>query len=77
MPVAELVDFAAELERLQNELNKVLKDKAFFEGKLNNPNFVSKAPENVVQAQRDSLAKVLEKEELLNKSIADIKSKAN
>ena len=77
MPVAELVDFAAELERLQNELNKVLKDKAFFEGKLNNPAFVSKAPENVVQAQRDSLAKVLEKEELLNKSIADIKSKAN
>ncbi len=77
MPVAELVDFAAELERLQNELSKVLKDKAFFEGKLNNPAFVSKAPENVVQAQRDSLAKVLEKEELLNKSIADIKSKAN
>ncbi|MBQ0110736.1 MAG: valine--tRNA ligase, partial [Oscillospiraceae bacterium] len=77
MPVAELVDFAAELERLQNELNKVLKDKAFLEGKLNNPNFVSKAPAQVVEAQRDSLKKVLEKEELLNKSIADIKSKAN
>ena len=40
-----------------------------FEKKLNNPGFVAKAPEAVVAQQRESLAKVLAKIEMLNDSI--------
>ncbi len=72
IPMNELIDFAAEKERLTKDLEKAMADKAFFEGKLNNQNFVAKAPEKVVAAQREQLAKVLERIENLNQSLADV-----
>ncbi|MDO4742744.1 MAG: valine--tRNA ligase [bacterium] len=74
IPLNELVDFEAELNRLNNELAAAKKDEAFLNGKLNNKNFVDKAPEAVVAEQRTKLVKVLDKINLLEKSIADIKS---
>ena len=74
MPMNELIDFSAELTRLEKELGKALDDKAFFEKKLNNPGFVAKAPEAVLNEQKEKLAKVLDRIESLNQSIADIKS---
>ena len=67
----ELVDFSAELDRLKKELKKAEEDKEFFEKKLNNKGFVSKAPAAVVEQQRESLKKVLEKIEMLNGSIVE------
>ena len=75
IPMNELVDFAKELERLEKELSAAVKDKEFCESKLNNPSFVDKAPEKVVAAQHETLAKANDKIALLNASIADIKSK--
>ncbi|MDD6478555.1 MAG: class I tRNA ligase family protein, partial [Oscillospiraceae bacterium] len=72
MPMNELVDFEKELARLNKELEVANKDKAFFEGKLNNPGFVAKAPAAVVEQQRQSLAKVLDKIKMLNDSILEI-----
>ena len=71
MPMRELVDFSAELDRLKKELKKAEEDKEFFEKKLNNKGFVSKAPAAVVEQQRESLKKVLEKIEMLNGSIVE------
>ena len=71
MPMRELVDFSAELERLKKELKKAEEDKEFFEKKLNNQGFVSKAPAAVVEQQRENLKKVLEKINMLNGSIAE------
>ena len=73
MPMNELIDLKAELERLEKDLEKAEKDKTFFEGKLNNPGFVAKAPEKVVEAQREQLQKVNEKISNLQSSIADLK----
>ncbi len=75
LPLAELVDFSAELERLEKELKKATVDKEFFEKKLNNAGFLAKAPEQLVAAQKEQYAKVLEKIEMLESSIADIKQK--
>ncbi len=75
MPLSDLVDFSAELERLQKEMEKANTDKEFFEKKLNNPNFVAKAPEALVATQREQYAKVMEKIKMLEESIADIKQK--
>ena len=72
MPMRELVDFTAELERLKKELKKANDDKEFFEKKLNNQGFVAKAPAAVVEQQRESLKKVLEKIAMLEGSIAEI-----
>ena len=74
MPMNELIDFTAEIERIEKELKKALEDKEFFESKLNNPGFINKAPEKVVNAQKEQLSKVLSKIEMLNSSIKDIKS---
>ena len=73
IPMKELMDFSKELERLEKDLAKANVDKEFFEKKLNNPGFVSKAPEKVVAEQREQLSKVLEKIENLLAGIEDIK----
>ncbi len=74
IPLNELVDFTAELARLDKELEAANKDKSFYENKLNNPGFVAKAPEAVVNQQRELLAKTLDRIALLEESIAKIKA---
>ncbi|MBQ2815613.1 MAG: valine--tRNA ligase [Clostridia bacterium] len=61
MPLGDLIDFEAERARLNKEREAVLKDIQFVENKLNNPGFVSKAPEKVVAEQRKNLEVYKEK----------------
>ncbi len=75
IPLDELVDFKAESERLEKEKAGVLKEIAFVSGKLNNANFVAKAPEALVNEQREKLAKYNEKLAMLEESIAKIANK--
>ena len=51
---------------------KTQKDLDFVNSKLSNEKFVSKAPADVVQAQRDAAAKYSEKIEMLRESIAKL-----
>ena len=74
MPMNELIDFSAELDRLNKDLKKANEDKEFFEKKLNNPGFVSKAPEKVLNEQKEKLQKTLDRIQMLENSINDIKS---
>ena len=75
IPMDELVDFKAELERLEKEKAGVLKEIAFVSGKLNNEKFVAKAPEALVNEQREKLAKYNEKLAMLEESIAKIQNR--
>ena len=74
MPMKELVDFTAELERLKKELSKAQIDKEFFEKKLNNQGFIAKAPAALVEQQKASLAKVLEKIKMIEDNIKEIEN---
>jgi len=58
MPLAELVDVAKERERIDKEIIKTEEDIDRIEKKMSNPQFVSKAPENVVKAERDRQEKL-------------------
>jgi valyl-tRNA synthetase len=58
MPLAELVDIGKERERLDRDIVKTNADIALVEKKLANKQFTSKAPENVVIAEREKLAKL-------------------
>ena len=75
IPLNELVDFTAELARLDKELAAAKADEEFINKKLSNKGFVDKAPAAVVEQQRENLKKVMDKIALLETSIADIKSK--
>ena len=70
IPLDELVDKKAELERLNKELAQVKKFLAQSEGKLKNQNFVSKAPAAVVDKVRDQAEKEREKIAMIEAAIA-------
>jgi len=55
IPMAGLIDKDAELTRLGKEIDKLENDAKRTEGKLGNKSFVDKAPEAVVQKERDKL----------------------
>jgi valyl-tRNA synthetase len=55
VPMAGLIDKDAEIERLGKEIEKLRKEVARGEGKLRNPNFVDKAPDEVVAKEREKL----------------------
>ena len=58
MPMAELVDLDKERARIAKELANAEKQLAGQNAKLANENFVSRAPEQVVNAEREKKAKL-------------------
>ena len=72
IPLGDLVDFEAEAKRLQKELAAAEEKLAFINKKLNNPGFVNKAPEKVVQQNRDEAAKLTEKIANLRSSLENL-----
>ena len=72
IPLGDLVDFEAEAKRLQKELAAAEKKLAFINKKLDNPGFVNKAPEKVVQQNRDEAAKLTEKIANLRSSLENL-----
>lgn len=72
IPLGDLVDFEAEAKRLQKELATAEEKLAFINKKLDNPGFVNKAPEKVVQQNRDEAAKLTEKIANLRSSLENL-----
>lgn len=72
IPMDELVDFQAELKRLEKEKASVQKELDMVNGKLGNENFVSKAPAAVVEKQRQAKARLEEKMALIEESMQKI-----
>ncbi len=69
IPMDELVDKKAELERLNNELKQVEKRLAQSEGKLNNQGFVAKAPAAVVEKVKGQAEKEREQIAMIKAAI--------
>ncbi|QYK13830.1 valine--tRNA ligase [Shewanella rhizosphaerae] len=56
IPMAGLIDVAAEMARIDKQLEKLVGEAKRIEGKLNNQGFVAKAPEAVIEKERAKLA---------------------
>ena len=56
MPLAGIIDFAAERKRLTTERDKLVKDVEGTMRKLTNPDFLARAPEEVVEENRERVA---------------------
>jgi len=59
LPLKGIIDLDAERARLAKELAKADADFARVDAKLNNPNFVARAPEEVVQEEKEKREEVL------------------
>ena len=70
MPLADIIDFEAEKKRLGTELGKVNGEIARLEGKLSNESFTSRAPAAVVDAEREKLARYIEKKNGIEQALA-------
>lgn len=73
IPMEELVDKEAELKRLNKELKQVEKMLTQDEGKLNNPGFMSKAPEKVIEKIKGQAEKEREKIALIHAAMDALK----
>ncbi len=74
IPMGQLVDVSKELERIEKELEKAKKNLAGIEAKLSNENFTARAPEAVVNAEREKAAKARDLIAQLEQSAAKLKS---
>lgn len=60
IPLDDIMDYEAELERLTKEKKKLEGEVKRVEGKLSNQGFISKAPERVVEEEREKQARYKE-----------------
>ena len=56
VPLADLIDPAAEIDKLNKQLARLKADRERLGGKLQNRNFIDKAPPAIVQKEREKLA---------------------
>ncbi len=76
IPLDDLLDYKAEYERLQKEKARLEGEVKRTEGKLQNESFVSKAPENVVGAEREKLQKYKDMLEKVCQRLTVVEAKA-
>lgn len=70
MPLADLIDVAAEKARLSKKLGKIQKELGGLKGRLNNPKFVASAPEEVIAEAKENMALREEEEAQLNAALS-------
>ncbi|UZD91487.1 valine--tRNA ligase [Cognatishimia activa] len=69
LPLAGVIDVAAEKARLEKNLGKLAKELGGLRGRLNNPKFVASAPEDVVTEAKANLAAREEEEAKLKAAL--------
>jgi valyl-tRNA synthetase len=70
LPLADIIDVAAEKARVEKVLGKLQKELGGLRGRLNNPKFAESAPEEVIEETRANLALREEEEAQLKAALA-------
>ena len=73
LPLAELVDFEQEIERLTKEEARLEKELARVNGMLSNERFISKAPEAKINEEKAKLEKYTQMMEQVRERLAGLK----
>jgi valyl-tRNA synthetase len=76
LPLSGVIDFAAEQGRLEKELARTDTEITRIDNKLANENFVARAPEDVVEAEREKRAVYAADRERLNAALRRLKDGA-
>ncbi|MBV6632493.1 MAG: valine--tRNA ligase [Alphaproteobacteria bacterium] len=70
LPLADVIDLAAERQRLAKELDKVTSEIGKIDKKLGNEQFLSKAPEDVIEEQRGRRAAAVEVQDKIKQALS-------
>ena len=70
LPLEGVIDVAAEVERLRGEIGKADGEIAGFDGKLSNERFLARAPERVIEDNRERRAAAIEARSRLAEALA-------
>jgi valyl-tRNA synthetase len=76
LPLKGVIDIGAEKSRLEKELAKVAADIARVDAKLGNADFVARAPEEVVEGEREKREDAVERRRKINEALERLKSVA-
>jgi len=74
LPLAGVIDLTAERARLQKEMAKADADIARVDAKLGNPNFVARAPEEVVEEEKEKRDEALARKAKIAEALERLKS---
>ncbi len=74
LPLAGVIDLDAERGRLEKEIGKLDGEVSRIEKKLANPKFVAKAPEEVVEGEREKMAEFVERREKMKAALNRLSS---
>ena len=72
LPLEDLVDFAQEIERLEKEEARLVKELARVNGMLSNEKFISKAPEAKINEEKAKLEKYTQMMEQVKTRLAQL-----
>jgi len=73
LPLKGVIDVAAERARLTKEMQKADADIARVDAKLNNPNFMARAPEEVVEEEREKREEALARKAKISEALERLK----
>ena len=72
LPLGEVIDIAAERKRLEKERDKLQGEISKLDKKLSNEQFLAKAPEEVVEEQRERLAEAARSVAKIEEAVASL-----
>lgn len=72
LPLKGLLDLDKEIAKIRKEIGGAIEEQKRLEGKLNNPGFVSKAPQDVVEKEKEKLEAVLGRLHSLKIRLSDL-----
>ena len=70
LPLEGLIDIAAEQARLKKELEKIASEMGKIDTKLNNADFMARAPEEIVEEQHERRAEFAERQVKLSEALS-------
>jgi valyl-tRNA synthetase len=76
LPLAGVIDFAAERARLEKEMGRVNSDIARIDAKLANVDFLRRAPEEVVEGEREKREEAATRRAKINEALERLKGAA-
>ncbi|GGE45276.1 valine--tRNA ligase [Agaricicola taiwanensis] len=74
LPLGEVIDLAAEQDRLQKEIERTGKEIARIDAKLGNESFVARAPEEVVEGEREKREEYRAQKDKLTEALMRLKA---